>query len=200
MNVFCCSTNAAPSFGPVIAGVLTQKLGWRWIFWFLVIMTGTYLVLVILLMPETQRKIVGNGSIPPRGIHKSLFETFSRKQRSRRENNDGHVKAQVAQLKGMKKARKCHIPNPFTCIPMLFLKGNLVVIVIGSITYAVKMTLQTSLAAQCIEIYDLDYLQAGLIYLPSGVGGALASYATGRCETGPLGLRPRRHGDDRCLT
>ncbi|KAK3497326.1 uncharacterized protein B0T23DRAFT_81081 [Neurospora hispaniola] len=63
---------------------------------------------------------------------------------------------------------------------MLFLKGNLVVILIGSITYAVKMTLQTSLAAQCIDIYGLDYLQAGLIYLPSGVGGALASYATGK--------------------
>ncbi|KAJ4415518.1 hypothetical protein N0V85_002680 [Neurospora sp. IMI 360204] len=29
------------------------------------------------------------------------------------------------------------------------------------------MTLQTSLAAQCIDIYDLDYLQAGLIYLPN---------------------------------
>lgn len=52
-------------------------------------------------------------------------------------------------------------------------------IMVGSITYTVKMTLQTSLAAQCIEIYGLDYLQAGLIYLPSGVGGALASYSTG---------------------
>ncbi|KAK3955714.1 MFS general substrate transporter [Pseudoneurospora amorphoporcata] len=173
-------TNAAPSFGPVIAGVLAQKLGWRWIFWFLVIMTGSYLVIVILLIPETQRKVVGNGSIPPRGIHKSLFETLSRKRRCRGENNDGHVETQIAQPADTKKARRCQIPNPFTCIPMLFLKGNLVVILIGSITYAVKMTLQTSLAAQCIEIYDLDYLQAGLIYLPSGVGGALASYTTGK--------------------
>ena len=107
------------------------------------------------------------------------------------ENTAGHIKAQVAQPTDTKKARKCHIPNPFTCIPMLFLKGNLVVILIGSITYAVKMTLQTSLAAQCIEIYDLDYLQAGLIYLPSGVGGALASYTTGKCETHALRLQPR---------
>jgi hypothetical protein len=63
---------------------------------------------------------------------------------------------------------------------MLFKKGNLTVIVIGSITYTVKMTLQTSLAAQCIDIYRLDYLQAGLVYLPSGVGGAIAAYSTGR--------------------
>ena len=62
---------------------------------------------------------------------------------------------------------------------MLRSKGNFTVIMIGSITYAVKMTLQTSLAAQCTGLYNLDYLQAGLIYLPSGVGGAAASYATG---------------------
>ncbi|KAL3480159.1 major facilitator superfamily domain-containing protein [Aspergillus californicus] len=42
------------------------------------------------------------------------------------------------------------------------------------------MTLQTSLAAQCIDLYDLDYLQAGLIYLPSGIGGSIASYITGK--------------------
>ncbi|KAK3939309.1 major facilitator superfamily domain-containing protein [Diplogelasinospora grovesii] len=35
-------------------------------------------------------------------------------------------------------------------------------------------------AANCIDVYDLDYLQAGLIYLPSGVGGAMASYSTGK--------------------
>lgn len=64
------------------------------------------MVIVIFLMPETQRKIVGNGSIPPRGIHQSLFETLSRKRRVRRANNDGHVEAQVAQLADTKKARK----------------------------------------------------------------------------------------------
>lgn len=65
---------------------------------------------------------------------------------------------------------------------MLFHKGNFTIILAGSITYAVKMTLQTSLAAQCMEVYDLNYLEAGLIYLPSGIGGAIASYTTGnRC-------------------
>lgn len=63
---------------------------------------------------------------------------------------------------------------------MLFRKGNFTIILAGSITYAVKMTLQTSLAAQCIEVYDLNYLETGLIYLPSGIGGAIASYTTGK--------------------
>ncbi|KAF6785041.1 hypothetical protein CMUS01_16583 [Colletotrichum musicola] len=163
-------TNAAPSFGPVIAGVLAQQ-SWRWIFWFLVILTGVYLLVVLTLLPETQRKIVGNGSVKTTGAHKSLFDFLTRDRKliideRGRDDADG--------------GRRYHIPNPFKCIAMLFSKGNFTVILIGSITYTVKMTLQSSLAAQCIDVYSLNYLQSGLIYLPSGVGGAIASFTTGK--------------------
>ncbi|KAF6821885.1 hypothetical protein CPLU01_12333 [Colletotrichum plurivorum] len=165
-------TNAAPSFGPVIAGALAQQ-SWRWIFWFLVILTGAYLLVVLTLLPETQRKIVGNGSVKSRGAHKSLFDFFTRDRQTtiddpRRGNAGG--------------GGDHHIPNPFKCIVMLFSKGNFTVILTGSITYTVKMTLQSSLAAQCIDVYSLNYLQSGLIYLPSGVGGAIASFTTGLCS------------------
>lgn len=167
------STNAAPSFGPVIAGALTQGLGWRAIFWFLVILTGVYLVLVVFLLPETQRKLVGNGCIPTQGVHRCLFDRLIK---DRLVNPD--------EVSGSHAKRTHHFPNPFKCIPMLFHKGNFTIILAGSITYAVKMTLQTSLAAQCIEVYDLNYLEAGLIYLPSGIGGAIASYTTGKRRSG----------------
>ncbi|KAI6378421.1 hypothetical protein MCOR25_002288 [Pyricularia grisea] len=166
-------TNAAPSFGPVIAGVLTQQLGWRSIFWFLVILTGIYLAIVLLLLPETQRKIVGNGSMPTRGLHRSLFDALNR--HSRQEEMAGIERRPAPVAK-----EKLRFPNPFKSLTMLFSKGNFSVIMAGSITYTVKMTLQSSFAAQCIDVYDLDYLQAGLIYLPSGIGGAAASFITGK--------------------
>lgn len=150
--------------------MLAQKLSWKWIFWFLAILTGAYLVVVTLLLPETQRKIVGNGSVPARGVHRSLFDWLSRDRKRTDSRAQSHE-------------RTLFIPNPFKCIAMLFSKGNFTVILIGSITYMVKMTLQTSLAAQCIEVYGLDYLQAGLVYLPSGIGGAIASYTTGKRDS-----------------
>ncbi|KAH6849740.1 major facilitator superfamily domain-containing protein [Chaetomium sp. MPI-CAGE-AT-0009] len=180
-------TGAAPSFGPVIAGVLAQKLGWRWIFWFLAIITGAYLITIALLLPETQRKLVGNGSTPARGVHKSLFDRFTEDRRA-------ESARPVEGADGMTKRKMGRFPNPFKCIPMLFKKGNMMVIIIGSVTYTVKMTLQTSLAAQCIEIYKLDYLQAGLVYLPSGVGGALAAYSTGKFLDWNLKRFAHRHG------
>ena len=167
-----CSTNAAPSFGPVISGVATQKLGWRWIFWFLAIMAGIYLAVISLFLPETQRTLVGNGSIPARGLHRSLFSLV--------------IKDRTPIGCSEVRKKQYRIPNPFTCVLTLFDKGNLTVILIGSTTYMVKMTLQTSLATECTEIYDLTYLQAGLTYLPSGIGGALASFMTGTNDTGSL--------------
>jgi MFS family permease len=48
MSVFQVGAMLGPAFGPLIGGVLAQTLGWRSIFWFLVIATGVVLVPVIL--------------------------------------------------------------------------------------------------------------------------------------------------------
>lgn len=53
------------------------------------------------------------------------------------------------------------------------------VILVGSVVYAVFGCLGASLSAQCFELYGLDYLEAGLIYLPSGLGGIIAAYTIG---------------------
>lgn len=66
-----------PAFGPTIGGILSQYLGWRSIFWFLAIFSGVLLVLFAFLFPETCRNVVGNGSIPARGINGLSSAAFS---------------------------------------------------------------------------------------------------------------------------
>ncbi len=127
------STNPVPSFGPVIAGVLAQKLGWRWIFWLLVILTGSYFIVLVLFMPETQRKIVGNGSIPTKALHRSLFDELVKDRKKPVDLGADDVPA------GQRK--KFRFPNPLRCIPILFSKANFAIILVGSITYTVKMVL-----------------------------------------------------------
>ncbi|KAK4211567.1 major facilitator superfamily domain-containing protein [Rhypophila decipiens] len=167
VGVFLVFTDIAPSMGPVLGGAITQQLGWRWVFWFLVIVISTTGLSMALFFPETQRKIVGNGSVKVRGIYWSFFSLFQAKTSPySSETTTGGARR--------------HWPNPFACLPILGDKGSLAVIFIYSITYSVKMTLQTSLGAQCVEIYNLDYLAAGLIYLPSGVAGGIGSFSTGR--------------------
>ncbi|KAL2166540.1 hypothetical protein VTG60DRAFT_2527 [Thermothelomyces hinnuleus] len=156
VGVLLLMTDFATSLGPVIGGGLTQAFGWRAIFWFLAILTGSHFVIMLLFFPETQRKIVGNGSIKPRGlIYQTVFSLIRRRRRLR-------------------------FPNPFACLPVLANKGSLLVILITAINYAVKAALQTSLDAQGSKLYGLTSIQAGLVYLPSGVGGGVGSYGAGK--------------------
>lgn len=120
---------------------------------------------MIVVFPETQRNIAGDGSVKPTGVYWSLLAVVNKKKLVERE-----VKAPKVR----------HWPNPLVCLKVLTEVESLIAILLYSITYAVKMTAQASLGAQCVEIYDLDYLTAGLIYLPSGVAGIFGAFVTGR--------------------
>lgn len=48
--------------------------------------------------------------------------------------------------------------------------------VTGGIFYTVSSHLAASLPRICIDLYDLNYVEPGLIYLPAGIGGILAAY------------------------
>ena len=160
-------TNAAPSFGPVISGALAETIGWRWIFWLLTILTATYSVALVLFFPETQRKLVGNGSRRVHGfLYRNLFSTVT---------SHRHAIDRVT----APSRPKHHIPNPFACLPMLAYKNNLCLVLFSSITYSLRMTLQASLGSQCPGIYNLNYLHAGLIFLPPGVAGTVAAKLQG---------------------
>jgi predicted MFS family arabinose efflux permease len=44
-----------PAIGPVMGGILAQFLGWRAIFWFLVILAASFLFVFAIFFPETGR-------------------------------------------------------------------------------------------------------------------------------------------------
>jgi len=49
----------APALAPVLGGILTQYLGWRSTFWFLIIAAGIFLLIYVPFVPEVNVKLCG---------------------------------------------------------------------------------------------------------------------------------------------
>ena len=157
----------APNLGPVLGGVLADLAGWRWIFSFLVIISGICLVVICLFFPETARNVVGNGSQPPKGIHQNLFSVV----RTSRHNK--------SVSESTRPAWRMRDLNIFSCLGLILRKDTAPVLWTNSVFYMIYCCVQASLSNVFITIYHYSELKAGLVYLPLGFGCALASYLSG---------------------
>ena len=69
-----------PMIAPILGGIIGQYAGWHWIFWFLVIFSSAILLPLILFMPETCRRVVDDGSIPPPFLSTNFTDIYRHKK------------------------------------------------------------------------------------------------------------------------
>ncbi|KAK7953855.1 hypothetical protein PG988_014549 [Apiospora saccharicola] len=157
------ASTIAPSIGPILGGALSYAAGWTWIFWFLAIASSVCLLLMVFMLPETSRRIVGNGSIrPPRHLRLPT-PTLMR-----------HWKEE-----GCEPATVWEIPNPLKSLRILVRRDNATIILACGILYVIYTCVNASLSVLFIDIYGLNQWQAGLIYLPFGLGGTVSTFFSG---------------------
>ncbi|KAI9824847.1 MAG: hypothetical protein M1819_000799 [Sarea resinae] len=174
----------APTIGPTIGGLLAQYLGWRSIFWFLAIISGLYLLVYALFMPETSRKVVGDGSIPPSDWWvMSPFQFWNARREKKRAIRKGQgcetdEKAKKAEELGKK--RRFQFPNPLTSVVILREKDACIVICFIALGMFVMMALLASMPTLFGKVYGFSTFKVGLCYLPVGGAAILAAFLNGK--------------------
>lgn len=103
-----------PALAPIIGGVLNQYLGWHSIFWFLFIYAGVIFAIMLLILPETGRAVVGNHTILPEKWNLSLVQWWRLKQ-ERPFNGGEYFEEDKSTIQKPKRP-----VNPFSSLLLLF--------------------------------------------------------------------------------
>ena len=169
IGIAALGSNLGPTLGPLIGGLLIHFQGWRAVFWFLDIYGGVMLLTFALIIPETCRNIVGNGSVPPQRWNLSLISYLHRRKRR---------KAGLPELTNTI-SRKVR-PSIISSLYIIFSKEAFLLMFLGGLLYAGFYILLTSLPSQLESTFHYNSIQVGLCYIPMGAGAIVARQVVGR--------------------
>lgn len=156
------------AIGPVIGGLLNSAWGFRSIFWFLFCLSILALALLVVLLPETQREIAGNGSKSLSGLHRPCIFL------ARPPNVTGPAATSSPNLRPFKFKK---VVQPLAHV---FKKDILILLSWGAVVYSLWSMVTSSTTTVLLQTFPrLTQWQIGLCFLPNGIGCVLGSLSTG---------------------
>ena len=168
MGIFQTGLLMPVAVGPVIGGALAGSLGWRAIFWFLTIYSAVVLLLLVLLLPETLKSIVANGSRTPSNPFLKHPLTVYQKLTKVPWNPE------VSQPSSTK---RIDITGP---IRILISKQAAPIVFFLATYYAVWQMSITAMSSLFEQRYGLSETQIGLAFIANGVGSMIGTLSTGK--------------------
>ncbi|KAG8897416.1 hypothetical protein FRC01_011349, partial [Tulasnella sp. 417] len=168
LGIITLGAMLGPCIGPIIGGVLAGQLGWRWVFWFLCILTGVCLIPMVLFYPETLRVVVGDGGITPPLWNRPVIPIIAPWRRG------SSTESSKPQSSAARRPRM----NP---LPLLLNLDVLLTLFSGGLSYALFMTVPAVISALFQDAYPyLTETEIGLCFLPIGIAGIVSGIVSGK--------------------
>ena len=169
MGIFQAGLLVPVAVGPVIGGALAGTLGWRAIFWLLVIYSGVFLIALLILLPESLRSVVANGSRVPSTLIGAYPLNIYNKTTS--------VKWDPETTPPSSPKKRIDLTGPFR---ILVSKHAAPIIIFLAIYYAVWQMSITAMSSLFKNRYALSEIQIGLTFIANGVGSMVGTLITGK--------------------
>lgn len=159
-----------PTAGPLIGGALAEYLGWRSIFWFLTICASVFLLSFLIFLPETCRKIVGDGStFPPPGYRTPWQMSAASKRPKGSTKTEGFAERRTDSPQSGKPS---FFKMLISSMSLILHPEFALLLFYGSVHFASLYSIGTTLATQFHDIFGFGSFKVGLMFLPM-VGGTL---------------------------
>lgn len=158
------------AIGPIIGGALAGSLGWRSIFWFLTAYNAFLLVLVVFLVPETLRSVIGNGARAPSQRMARFPLTLYQRYTTVKWDADKVPQQNPA-------PKRIDVLAP---LQILASKMAAPIIIFYSIYFTVWQMCVTSMSALFTARYGLTVTQTGLTFIALGMGSIIGTLITGK--------------------
>lgn len=162
----------AMALGALVGSLLASGFdSWRAVFWFLAIGCGVSGFISFLILPETMRSMVGNGSIPPLTIiNKSPLWTVPHFKK-KLTNDTSTLEPPVVQSPLSK----------ILDVPSIIALPEVFMVLIPTALYFTTWTLSlTALSTVLQNTWGYSVQRVGLCFLAPGIAGCFGSIGTGR--------------------
>lgn len=175
---------AAPVIAPILGGLLGQYLGWHSVFWFLLIASGVLALALGAFLPETCRKVVGDGSLPKPMMNMSAWDalkTVRRRAYDPQNRMPLHGECRLSDI------------NPLSPLKAFGDIESLIVLIASALILACMYAMGTVFSDIFGRLYGFNTLQVSLMFVPLGVGAIVSSYTTGQLIDWNYRRHARKH-------